>query len=81
MSGPFGYRPELARQQETRPVLNPVAEVYVEEGIDGVLRSLPIQAVNELRSRLMGQNLNLIVGLLLMGFVLLILWDVLFKRR
>lgn len=80
VSGPFGYR---AHPQDKEDVssMHPVTMAYMQGGVDGVLMALPANALDELRSKLMVGQLNIVAGVLLLGFVLLILWDVMFKRR
>ena len=79
VSGPFGYRAPDSDGRGSR--LHPVAACYMENGVDGILHVLPTHAIDELRHRLATSSLNVVAGGLLLGFVLLILWDVLIKRR
>ena len=96
VSGPFGYRqaapaaPFSSRSegtgfqpgQDTAPSgLHPVALAYMQDGVEGLLRVLPDAAIDELRARLVVGGLNVVAGVLLAGFVMLLLWDVLLKRR
>lgn len=81
VSGPFGYRPPRQDLPQQIQNMHPVSECYLHNGVDGVLQALPQQAIDDLRSRLAVSNLNTVAGLLLFGFVLLIVYDVLFKRR
>lgn len=83
VSGPFGYRPPNQSPERAQPPqgVHPVSECYLHHGVEGVLQALPQQAIDDLRSRLAVSNLNTIAGLLLFGFVLLIIYDVLVKRR
>lgn len=80
VSGPFGWRTPGGPKQEAQP-MNPVTMMYMNGGIEGILAALPPQALDELRAKLMVGQLNIVAGVLLFGFVVLILWDVLFKRR
>lgn len=80
VSGPFGYRPP-ARNVDAAAGIHPVSACYLNHGVDGVLRALPQQAIEDLRARLAVNNLNVVAGGLLLGFILLILWDVVFRRR
>ena len=79
-----GWEPE----NSSRPpdaVRNPVASVYFAQGVDGVLRSLPAHAIADLRARFGGTGggpaLHMVAAVLLCGFVLLIMWDVLTRTR
>jgi len=78
VSGPFGYRQP---NQTQSTALNPITSYYMQNGVDGLLLSLPQQAIDELRTRLVSNNLNVVAGALLLGFVMLILWDVIMRRR
>lgn len=77
VSGPFGYR----APRHDVPALHPVSACYLHHGVDGVLQALPQQAIEDLRNRLAASHLNVVAGALLFGFVLLIVWDVLVRRR
>lgn len=79
MSGPFGYRPPSPTDSSLP--LHPVTACYMQDGVEGILRALPGHAIEDMRNRLATSNLNVIAGALLFGFVLLIIWDVLIKRR
>lgn len=77
VSGAWGWRPP-ARSSA-------VTAVYAAEGLDGVLASLPRHAVEELRARFAGGSggagVHAVAAVLLCGFVLLIMWDILTRVR
>ena len=81
VAGPWGYRPATDVTKAPAGVLNPVAAVYMREGTAGVLRLLPAQAVEELKSQLGGNTIHAVAAVLLCGFVLLLMWDVLNRAR
>lgn len=77
VAGPWGYRPA----HEYKPSLNPVAAVYLRDGVDGLLRLLPAHATEELKVQLGGSNLHTIATVVLAGFVLLLIWDILNRAK
>lgn len=76
IAGAWGYRPPMAGRAN-----NPVADIYMREGIAGILRMLPLQAVDDLKGHLGGSSLHAMAAILMCGFVLLILYDILNRAR